>query len=384
MEILVGLTCLWWILFSLKQMITTFNFPKLEDLGNTYLEHWPKLSVVVAACNEQRVIKSAINSLQTQVYPALEIIIVNDRSTDTTGQIIEELKQSDDRIVTIHIDELPPKWLGKVNAFNHATKVASGDWILYTDADILFGDKLLKDAVAIAVNEKLDHLTLLPKIITRKFWLKVLVNSFALFFFLLIKPHKIADPSQKESIGVGAFNLVRKSLLDKTQGLKWLQMELADDLGLGMMIKQNGGRSKVASGYERLEIEWYNCLGDMIRGLEKNSFAVACQLKFVNLWVLLIVSCILLVGPIWGLMSVGFVQALSIINIVLYIILMGWLSIHWKRSFLALVFTPIGFVLMIFAITRSAFYCWRQQGIYWRGTKYCLNDLRNYQRVKIP
>src|SRR6185369_2740694 len=105
-------------------------------------------SVVVPACNEARTIERALTSLLAQDYPDLEIVLVDDRSSDETGAIIEHLAASDRRISAIHVRELPAGWLGKVHALQRGLERARGELVLFTDADIHFAPGALRRAVA--------------------------------------------------------------------------------------------------------------------------------------------------------------------------------------------------------------------------------------------
>ena len=129
-------------------------------------DKWPKVSIVVAACNEADTIKNGIQSLIELDYPKLEIIVVNDRSTDLTGKIVEAIARKDERVKIINILKLPERWLGKNFAMYQGAQKASGDWLLFTDADIIFHSKILKVSLDHALAKELDHLIVAPTFIT--------------------------------------------------------------------------------------------------------------------------------------------------------------------------------------------------------------------------
>ena len=141
---------------------------------------WPRLSVVIATCNDADTIEKAVNTLLQQDYPKLEIVVVNDRSTDKTGVIIEKIARKDSRVRTVHIQHLPPGWLGKVHALHVGTQKTSGEWILYTDADVYFKQGTLRKAIAFISADHSDHLALMPVPRAPSFWLRKLTLALLL------------------------------------------------------------------------------------------------------------------------------------------------------------------------------------------------------------
>lgn len=140
-----------------------FNYLKKKPVfnGNVFSEKgmvYPSLSVIIPARNEEKSIKQAISQLIDQDYPNLEVIVVNDRSTDNTGVILEELKIKYPELKVITITDVPPYWLGKNHAVYQGVKQATGEWLLFTDADVLFSPGSLKSTVSYSLENKLDHL----------------------------------------------------------------------------------------------------------------------------------------------------------------------------------------------------------------------------------
>ena len=158
------LFCSLWYIINLQVMFDLLKITLFEKQNPPLPQVWPCLSVVIAACNEADTIEKALATLLNQDYPSLEIIVVNDRSTDKTGELIETISHGDDRVKAVHITDLPSGWLGKVHALNVGTRESSGEWILYTDADVYFKQGTLRKAIAFALSAKIDHLTLVPNL----------------------------------------------------------------------------------------------------------------------------------------------------------------------------------------------------------------------------
>ena len=294
--ILVGL-CVLWIAIAAYLSWALKRLPRFEHEIAPEPERWPPLSVIVPACNEAAHLESAMRTIMAQNYPELELILVDDRSKDGTGAVIDRLARQDARVTAIHIDKLPHRWLGKVHALHCGVERANGKWILFTDADVHFAPTTLRRAIAYVTNQQADHLALIPRSIQSGFWLDVAVRTFALLFLLGTRVATINRPGSTAVVGIGAFNLVKAATLSRTAGLEWLKLEPADDVGLGMMINRAGGITRLALAEQDLSVEWYSSLTAMFRGLEKNLFGAACDYRWWRLVIQVIAIVALVIAP---------------------------------------------------------------------------------------
>jgi glycosyltransferase involved in cell wall biosynthesis len=379
--------CAAWIV-GLGYLIISFKrLPVLREQHAPAPEFWPRLSVVIPACNEAANLESAVATLLQQDYPDLEIILVDDRSTDGTGEIIERLAHADSRIRAVHIETLPPGWLGKVHALHRGVEQASGDWLLFTDADVHFAAGTLRRALALVLHQRVDHLTLIPRTIHKSFWLELAVNTFGLLFFITTRAASVNRPGSKAFVGIGAFNLVNAERFRRTAGFEWLRLEPGDDVGLGMMIKQSGGTTRLAFAYEDLSLQWYSSVASMFKGLEKNLFGPGSHYQW---WLML-----LRVGIIWALVTApvfslvfGLTHGLAPLWIAgaaaisMQLIFTGYLATERKTKVLILLLFPVGVLLVTAMMLRAGYRCVKNGGIDWRGTHYPIEQLRAGQRVK--
>jgi cellulose synthase/poly-beta-1,6-N-acetylglucosamine synthase-like glycosyltransferase len=188
--------------------------PVLANLRGTGSkpDDYPSVSVVVAARDEREAVESALRSLLEQDYPGrLEVIAVDDRSTDGTGDVMTGLAaRMPGRLRHLRVDRLPEGWLGKNHALWLGAGEAEGGWLLFTDADVRFETDCVRLAVRHALDEGFDHLALAPELVSRGTVLKSFVAAFSLVFEVTQRPWRVSDPEAKESVGVGAFNLVRR------------------------------------------------------------------------------------------------------------------------------------------------------------------------------
>lgn len=384
-QIVIGLACLGWCLFCTRAAVRLLRLPVLRQVPFVPLDEWPVLSIIVAACNEEDSIRASLESLLSQDYPALELVVVNDRSTDATPAIIDELAASDPRMKAIHIQELPDGWLGKNHALHRAFQEVSGEWFLLADADVVFEPETLRRAVSYAVTRQLDHISMMPRLICPTFLLEVGVIGFGCFFVNGIKMEQLANPDRPDAIvGVGAFNLVRSEHFAKTEGFSYIKMDVLDDTGIGMLVKQARGRSGFLLAADSFSIKWYVSLMDLLCGLEKNTPALAryqwWRLAFAMLFVFVwlgAVPCVVLVPvgswAFWAAVAFG-----------LSLLFCGYVvhrRIHTRL--LPGLFMPLGVLFFAIASIRGFVLFVKRGGIVWRGTHYPAALLRKEQKVKM-
>lgn len=397
LEFLGWLTGLAWPLAYALTLIAALRIPHLDDLCGTDQmasgagddtdadDPLPLLSVIVTARNEAASIRGAVSTILAQDYPALEIVLVNDRSTDGTDRIIDGMAAGDRRIVPVHIDHLPDGWLGKVHALEAGRARTHGEWLLFCDADVHMAAGLLRKAVCAARAQEVDHLSLIPRTLSTSYLQEVVMRAFSLLFALAMRLWLPRRSRWAPAVGLGVFNMVRRSALEATPGLAWLRMEVADDLGLGLLMKQAGKRSLLAQGNMDLEVVWYTDLVDMARGLEKNIFGVAAGwrlwrmlLLVLALWAWVLVPVLGLLLPGWLPWQAGAIAVLSQAAFVLILLASG--ARFWRACLLL----PLGVMIFSVFLLRAGIVCLWRGGIRWRDTFYPLAALRAGQLVRLP
>jgi glycosyltransferase involved in cell wall biosynthesis len=336
-----------------------------------------RVSIIVPARNEEKDIAQALTQLLALDYDNYEVIAVNDRSTDRTGEIMEGVQRnSKGKLKVIHHQELPAGWLGKTHAMWTATNAATGDWLLFTDADVLFKPDSVRRAMAYAEAEGADHVVLFPQMIMKQPGEYMMIAFFQTMFVFGHRPWKVADPKTKDHMGVGAFNLVRRSVYESVGTYEALRMEVLDDMKLGKVVKNAGFAQRNVFGGDLISIRWANGAMGVVNNLTKNFFAV---LSFK--WPLTLISA-------FGLAFLNLMPFLGV-----------WLAHGWERLpygiALASMFSiymgmslrsgvpayyfllhPVSTVLFVYTLLRSMFHTLWNDGIIWRGTRYPLEELR--------
>lgn len=346
----------------------------------------PRLSLIVPACNEEGSIAGAVRSMLAQDYPNLEVILVNDRSTDRTGEIMAQLARewsasADSRtpsLRVIQIETLPPGWLSKNHALYVGAQQATGDWLLFADADVHFDPTTFRRAVAFAEQRKLDHLTIAPSLSTKGYFLPGWVAFFTMAFLSYKTPYKANDPKSRVGMGIGAFNLIRRRAYEQIGTHRAISLRPDDDLRLGQRVKRAGLRQYVLLGDRLMSVEWYTSLGEAIRGLEKNTFA---GMEY-NLGMVIGSLLAMLAIMVWPFLAIFFTHGVSLWlygGAILLQLAVFALSndLRGGRILLLMPGYPIYALLFIYTITRSTWLTLRNGGITWRGTFYPLKELRS-------
>jgi len=339
----------------------------------------PRVSIIVPARNEEETIEQALGTLLSLDYDNYEVIAVNDRSTDRTGEIMERVAanpRTHGCLRVVHHRELPAGWLGKTHAMWTAANEATGDWLLFTDADVLFKPDSLRRALAYAESEPADHVVLFPQMIMKRPGEYMMIAFFQTMFMFGHRPWKVADPSTDDHMGVGAFNLVRRSVYDKVGTYEALRMEVLDDMKLGKVVKKAGFAQRNVFGGNLISIRWAKGAMGVVNNLTKNFFAV---LSFQ--WWRTVISvfglAFLNYGPFLGVwLADGWARvpyAVALGSMLLIYIGMSWRSAVPPYYFLL---HPVSTTLFIYTLIRSMCLTLWNDGIEWRGTKYPLEELR--------
>ncbi len=379
LQVVAWVVALVWLSRSFAAFV---GLPKIADLlrPQTYAtDPNATITVVVPARNEEPHIRACLESLLAQDYSGLRVVAVDDRSEDATAAVMEELAMANaDRLRVLQVAELPPEWLGKTHAMAMAAELSASEFLLFTDADVLFAPKAIRLAVAYAVASQADHLVLIPTTIIRRWDEAALLSFFSIFGLWGPRPWKVADPKAKrDALGIGAFNLIRRTAYEQVGGYAALRMEIVEDLGMGRRIKRAGLRQRVVFGKGLVSLHWASGVPGLSRVLTKNIFAA------VNFHVpLLLGGCLWLVVfcmlPFAGFLVPGLTTPCT-----MTLAAIGWAYVLMGRTsglspWNALL-TPFAAGVFVFTLLRSMVTTLVQGGVVWRGTFYPLEELRRHR-----
>jgi glycosyltransferase involved in cell wall biosynthesis len=352
------------------------RIPRLSDIAPAPDGNLPRISILFGARDEAAKLTAAVESWLALDYPNFEIIAVDDRSQDATGQILDEFARRDSRLKVVHVSELPAGWLGKPHALQTAFARASGEWLIFTDADVRFSPDLLRRTLALALREKWDHLTLLAALELEGFWEITTVAYLGLGFALGFQPWKVSDPKSGRYFGVGAFQLVRRSVYEIIGTHRKLAMEVVDDIKLGKLVKLGGFRSGLATSQHFVQIRWHEGFLNVVRGLMKNLFAgygYSVGNAFLSVLGVFIFSVLPFIA-VW--FTSGGARIACALTCAIAITIEGRFV---RETFQPAIYGfthPIGALVFIYMTVRATVGTLWRGGIIWRGTFYPLRELR--------
>ncbi len=371
-----GLIALFWLTYGLKVAYGAARLPWLKKCAPAPDAGCPSISLIFAARDEEEKLPAALATLIAIDYPHLEIIAVDDRSTDATSRILDEFAATHARLNVVHIRELPAGWLGKPHALQNAYESSTGKYLVFTDADVKFQPDALRRVITLVREQQLDHLTLFGDVARSNFWDTLMITFFGVGFQLATDSYQVSNPNSRSYAGIGAFQILKRSAYESLGTHRRLAMEVVDDMKLGKLVKLAGFRSCIAVAQDAVSVEWHLGLSNLIRGLEKNFFAAAQYRPLIAAGQFL--SLLLFnVLPFAGLLlGHGWVRIFSAIAVLIALGFHAGVDIVMRVSPLYCFTLPLGAILFAFILLRSTLVTLRQGGIIWRGTFYPLDELR--------
>jgi glycosyltransferase involved in cell wall biosynthesis len=356
--------------------------PKIADISAPEWDRKPpadpRVSIIVPACNEAADIEATLVRLIALDYDNYEVIAVDDRSADRTGEIMERVAAGapPGRLKVVRIAELPAGWMGKPHAMWSASNLATGDWLLFTDADVLFKPDALRRALTYAEAEAADHLVVFPRIVMKHPGERMMIAFFQTLFVFGHRPWKVADPKTKDHMGVGAFNMIRRTVYDALGTYLALRFEVLDDMKLGKVVKNAGYAQRNVFGADLVSVRWADGAWGVVENLTKNFFALmSFQLPRA------LVSCFALaflnLMPFLGIFLAHGWERLGY-AVALFSMFSIYVGMSTKSDIQPYYFLlhPVSTALFVYTMLRSTFLTLGRGGVVWRGTFYPLEELR--------
>jgi chlorobactene glucosyltransferase len=375
-----------WLFFAVALLVLIrMRLRVLEELElppSEQLHPAPRVSVIIPARNEQSNIKTCLQGLLGQTYPAraLEIIVVDDHSTDETAAIVRKLKDSHPQIRLIEAGPLPEGWKGKSHACWQGAERAKGEWLCFMDADVTAMPDLLLSAVRFAKTENFDLLSLFPFQEMLGFWERLLMPIAFLSLLFLMDPRRINDPKARDAMAIGHFILVERNAYDGTGGHQTIRSEMLDDVALASCFKEEGLRIHLGSGKKLVRTRMYSNLKALWQGLTRGATELAGGVAVTTLSVFssLLIGWFPVLLPCWvsqmnvemnALSSRGFaIGATSLGSLIWFVAHVVMWRVH-RIPLRYLLLLPLSYTALAVASLESI---WRYQTgrRQWKGRRY--------------
>jgi len=344
----------------------------------------PLISVCIPARNEEHNIGRCVESVLVQDYPNFEVIVLDDRSTDSTPLILNGLASRHSRLKVIHGSDLPPDWAGKPHALCQAAKFARGQWLCFIDADTFIAPNTLSACYVKAIETKADLFTIMTRQIMGTFWERVIMPLVMTALSVGFSPRKVNDPNRRDAIANGQFIMIRRSVYDAIGGHESIKDQIVEDKAISERVKWGGYRLIVADGTQMAQTRMYTSFPAMWEGWTKNIYLGLSDhpsMLLLGAFGAIVALIAALLMPIWPLLGLiwflngGGWLALGVIVKSLIV----WLALLVARGFTArgmgipfwyAFTTPLGAGIFAAMMLTSAWKVLSGKGVTWKGRLY--------------
>ncbi len=370
---------LYWLRFAWVALAFA-RFLEKNSVTKPIQGEFPRVTIVVPARNEGEHVEKCLQALQKQTYANLEVILVNDRSTDNTGLVMKRYADLSPNWHYIEIQTLPENWIGKNHALHQGGLKATGEYIVFTDGDIVYSPTTIQRTMQTVLTHHLDHLVLSATLKGEEPLLIAMQALFALNMVSMLKLHKLGT-SPKYYIGAGVFNLVKTSIYRSIGGHEPIRLEVIDDLMLGKIMVQAGAKPGFLDGRDLISVEWYPSANQMVLGLEKNGFA-SVRYSLPRLLIFMMVNCGIYLFPYVGVFIAPYpIHILFGISIFFSHAAMAETSRRTGHRMWVSILLPVAAIYIGFAFLRSAFLTLTRGKVTWRDTSYSLKLLKETTKL---
>jgi cellulose synthase/poly-beta-1,6-N-acetylglucosamine synthase-like glycosyltransferase len=378
--VLLGVVIAW--IFLIKSMWMTFRDSPFLDKFNPRPHNNPKVSIILPARNEEPFIEKCIRSLLEQDYKNYEIIAIDDRSDDKTGDIIKKLSKENSKVVYVLAQPKPEKWTGKNWACVEGFRKASGELLLFTDADTFHTRKTISLAVEHLISEELDALTVIPKMLCLDWWTKITLPVLSTFLHTRFSALRVNDPSKKTGYFFGSFFIIKRKTYESVGTHEGVKNEIVEDGALGKKVKEQGFKLKMVRGEHLVEAVWardwatlWHALKRLMIPLYVQSNKMAIGIFFAVLFLLFMPFPILGYSALFFNISESFaiLRGVSLVSVGLFYIgstidAKKGLSLGFRHA----LFAPIGSTVIVSGFATGILHDKRSNGLVWRGRTYSI------------
>jgi len=380
--ILIGVCGAW--IFLIKSMTDSFRLtPYLDKFENTS-KSFPKVSIILPARNEEEFIGKCLDSLIQQDYENYEIIVIDDSSNDTTGKIISEYAKKYSKIIPVSARPKPDGWMGKNWACMEGYRKATGELLLFTDADTKHSKNVLSLAVSHLISFNLDALSAIPKMLTFDFWTKITLPMISTFLHTRFSALNVNNPSKKTGYFFGSFFILKKKTYEEVGMHEGVKQEIIEDGALGKKVKELGYKMRMVRGDHLIDAVWardritlWNALKRLMVPLYLQSGKIAIGIFFAVLFLLFIpfpifAASILL--PTEDTSAKMLCISAAIASILIYIGAIIEVKIGLKLRLVYAFFAPLGGLVVVLGFLSGLIQAKSDSSVTWKERTYSMKD----------
>ena len=380
--ILIGVCGAW--VFLIKSMVNSFRFaPYLDKFENTSKSS-PKVSIILPARNEEEFIGKCLDSLIEQDYENYEIIVIDDSSDDTTGKIISEYAKKYSKIIPVSARPKPEGWMGKNWACMEGYRKATGELLLFTDADTNHSKNILSLAVAHLISFNLDALSAIPRMLTFDFWTKITLPMISTFLHTRFSALNVNDPSKKIGYFFGSFFILKRKTYEEVGMHEGVKQEIIEDGALGKKVKESGYKMKMVRGEHLIDAVWardkstlWNALKRLMVPLYLQNGKIAVGIFFAVLFLLFIPFPIFTVSvslPIKTTSANILCITAAIASILIYIGAIIEAKVGLELRFVYALFAPLGSLVVVLGFLGGLLQAKSSSSVTWKERSYSMKD----------
>jgi glycosyltransferase involved in cell wall biosynthesis len=380
--ILIGVCGAW--IFLIKSMTDSFRFTPYLDKFENISNSSPKVSIILPARNEEGFIGKCLDSLIKQDYENYEIIVIDDSSEDTTGEIISEYAKKYSKIIPVSAKPKPEGWMGKNWACMEGYRKATGELLLFTDADTIHSKNVLSLAVAHLISFNLDALSAIPKMLTFDFWTKITLPMISTFLHTRFSALNVNNPSKKTGYFFGSFFILKKKTYEEVGMHEGVKQEIIEDGALGKKVKESGYKMKMVRGDHLIDAVWardkitlWNALKRLMVPLYLQSGKIAIGIFFAVLFLLFIpfpifATSVLL--PVETTSAKILCISAAIASILIYIGAIIEVKIGLGLRFVYALFAPLGSLVVVLGFLSGLLHAKSRSSVTWKERSYSMKD----------
>jgi glycosyltransferase involved in cell wall biosynthesis len=362
-----------WV-FLIKSMIDSFRLTPYLDKFENKSKSTPRVSVILPARNEENFIKKCLDSLTKQNYQNYEVIVIDDSSDDSTGKIISEYAKNNSKVIPVTAKPKPEGWYRK----------ATGELLLFTDADTTHAEKVISLSVAHLISFNLDALSTIPKMLTFDFWTNVTLPMISTFLHTRFSALNVNNPSKNTGYFFGSFFIMRKDVYEKIGMHEGVKNEIIEDGALGKKVKESGYKMKMVRGEHLIDAVWardkgtlWNALKRLMIPLYLQSGKIAIGIFFAVLFLLFIPFPVLatsIVLPTETISSKILCVSAAIASILIYIGAVIEVKVGLELKTRYALFAPLGSLVVVLGFLSGLIQAKGTSSISWRGRTYSMKD----------